>query len=294
MSYQVAELKCPGCGSPLAVNQLVCDYCHQPVTITSFNSVFSMPAPALNKYAGACRKALAEDPDNMELNNSIAMCYLKLGLYDKALPAFEKAMEDNFDNSETFFYAAVCLLQGKKAFLHPRPVIDKVLEYINAALMIEPRGIYYYFMAYVKYDYFERTGEMHFTPPVQTIYAAKQALIEYFEEGEENKWNRHCRVMKAIHDGEDRLGLREALSRDVQSGLVSAIKYPDDPNWDFDKVHDYCYERGFTIYPGKIESKGTFRLCALGAIDSGDIEDFWVVFEEAMKANNIAVPAVYN
>lgn len=156
MSYQVAELKCPGCGSPLAVNQLVCDYCHQPVTITSFNSVFSMPAPALNKYAGACRKALAEDPDNMELNNSIAMCYLKLGLYDKALPAFEKAMEDNFDNSETFFYAAVCLLQGKKAFLHPRPVIDKVLEYINAALMIEPRGIYHYFMAYVKYDYFER------------------------------------------------------------------------------------------------------------------------------------------
>ncbi|MBR6484037.1 MAG: aminotransferase class V-fold PLP-dependent enzyme, partial [Clostridiales bacterium] len=152
----------------------------------------------------------------------------------------------------------------------------------------------YYCNLFLQYDYFEKTGEMHFTPPVQTIYAAKQALVEYFEEGEENKWARHLRVMKAIHDGEDRLGLQEALSRDVQSGLVSAIKYPDDPNWDFDKVHDYCYERGFTIYPGKIESKGTFRLCALGAIDSGDIEDFWVVFEEAMKANNIAVPAVYN
>lgn len=152
----------------------------------------------------------------------------------------------------------------------------------------------YYCNLFLQYDYFERTGEMHFTPPVQTIYAAKQALIEYFEEGEENKWKRHQRVMAAIHEGEDRLGLKEALSRDVQSGLVSAVRYPDDPNWDFEKVHDYCYERGFTIYPGKIERKGTFRLCALGAIDEGDIKDFWVVFEEAMKANNIAVPAVYN
>ena len=72
------------------------------------------------------------------------------------MPAFEKAMEDNFDNSETFFYAAVCLLKGKKAFLAQRTDIDKAVEYINAALMIEPRGIYYYFLAYIKYDYFER------------------------------------------------------------------------------------------------------------------------------------------
>ena len=115
-----------------------------------------MPMPEVNKIAGAYRKALAENPDNQELNNSVAMCYLKLKLYDKALPAFEKAMEDNFDNSETFFYAAVCLLKGKKAFLLTRPEIDKIEEYINAAIMIEPRGIYYYLLAYIKYDYFSR------------------------------------------------------------------------------------------------------------------------------------------
>ena len=152
----------------------------------------------------------------------------------------------------------------------------------------------YYCNLFMQYDFFERTGEMHFTPPVQTIYAAKQALIEYFEEGETAKWERHKSVMNAIREGADRLGFKEVLDRSVQSGLVSAVRYPDDPNWDFEKVHDYCYERGFTIYPGKIESKGTFRLCALGAIDEGDIKDFWVVFEEAMRANNIAVPAVYD
>lgn len=75
--------------------------------------------------------------------------------------------------------------------------------------------------------------------------------------------------------------------------MVVSVKYPNDPNWDFTKVHDYCYERGFTIYPGKIASTDTFRLCSLGAITEKDIEDFFVVFEEALKANNISIPAKY-
>ena len=152
----------------------------------------------------------------------------------------------------------------------------------------------YYCNLYLQYDFFERTGEMHFTPPVQTVYAARQALIEYFEEGEERKWERHQRIMAAIRAGVDRLGFKEVLSRDVQSGLVSAIIYPDDPNWDFDKIHDYCYERGFTIYPGKLASRGTFRLCALGVIDEPDIVDFWKVFEAGLKELGVKVPVNYD
>ena len=152
----------------------------------------------------------------------------------------------------------------------------------------------YYCNLYLQYHYFETTGQMHFTPPVQTIYAARQAIREYYEEGEEKKWERHQRVMSAIHKGEDELGLKEALKREVQSGLVSAVRYPDDPNWDFDKVHDHCYEKGFTIYPGKIERKGTFRLCALGAIDDKDIEAFWEVFKEALRVNGVEIPVRYN
>jgi 2-aminoethylphosphonate-pyruvate transaminase len=156
-----------------------------------------------------------------------------------------------------------------------------------------PRRSYYCNLA-MQYDYFEKTGQMHFTPPVQTAYAARQALDEYFAEGEQEKWARHQRVMSAIHAGEDRLGFVEALPRDIQSGLVSAICYPDDPAFDFDKVHDYCYERGFTIYPGKIEAKGTFRLCALGAIDAPDVDEFFVVLEEALKVMGVGLPVRYD
>lgn len=156
MSHTVIEMNCPGCGARVSTGQTECEWCHKPIVISTFNSVYSMPMPEVNKFAGAYRKALAENPENQQLNNSIAMCYLKLKLYDKALPAFEKAMEDNFDNSETFFYAAVCILKGRKPFLLARPEINQIEEYINAALMIEPRGIYYYFLAYIKYDYFSR------------------------------------------------------------------------------------------------------------------------------------------
>jgi tetratricopeptide (TPR) repeat protein len=156
MSQQIINLNCPNCGAAVSTSQKQCEYCKNPVVIATFNSVYSMPMPEVNKYAGAYKKALAENPDNQDLNTSIAMCYLKLKLYDKALPAFEKAMEDNFDNSEAFFWAAVCLLKGQKAFVAPRADIDKIEEYINAALMIEPKGIYHYFGAYIKYDFFHR------------------------------------------------------------------------------------------------------------------------------------------
>ena len=152
----------------------------------------------------------------------------------------------------------------------------------------------YYCNLFLQYDYFERTGEMHFTPPVQTIYATIQAIKEYWAEGEQAKWERHTRVFNAIHEGLDEIGFRDIIKREEQAGLVVSVMYPDDPAWDFEKVHDYCYQRGFTIYPGKISTLNTFRLCALGAIDEEDIRAFYVVFKDALKHLNVAVPVQYN
>lgn len=169
---------------------------------------------------------------------------------------------------------------------------------VGSRALIEASAAYptrsYYCNLFLQYDYFEKTGEMHFTPPVQTIYAALQALKEYWAEGEEAKWARHTRVFNAIHAGLDELGFRDAVRREWQSGLVVSVVYPDDPNWNFEKVHDYCYERGFTIYPGKISTTNTFRLCALGAIDEADIRDFFVVFRAALKELGVQTPAIYN
>lgn len=183
-------------------------------------------------------------------------------------------VEDNVDFCMASAQKGLMAMSGLSFIIGRTDLIKKSKDYPTRS---------YYCNLYMQYECFERTGEMHFTPPVQTIYAAIQALKEYFEEGEEAKFARHRAVYEAIHDGLDRLGLETAIDRSIESGLVVSVKYPDIPGWDFEKVHDYCYERGFTIYPGKISTADTFRLCALGKIYPSDIEAFFNVLEAALN-----------
>ena len=193
--------------------------------------------------------------------------------------------EDNIDLCMASAQKGLMAFTGLSFIVGRTDVIKASAEYPKRS---------YYCNLFMQYDFFEKTGEMHFTPPVQTIYATIQALKEYWAEGEQAKWARHTRVFNAIHEGLDELGFRDVIKREEQAGLVVSPIYPDDPNWSFEKVHDYCYEHGFTIYPGKISTTNTFRLCALGTIDESDIKDFFVVLKEAMKKNGIQIPAKYN
>jgi 2-aminoethylphosphonate-pyruvate transaminase len=148
----------------------------------------------------------------------------------------------------------------------------------------------YYCNLYMQYDFFERVGEMHFTPPVQTIYALRQAIKEYWEEGEQARWERITKCWEAIHKGIEEIGLASVIDKGIQGHLVVTVKAPEDVKFDFFKLHDYCYDRGFTIYPGKMFGLKTFRLCNLGQITYRDIDDFFVVAKEAFKRMGYTIP----
>lgn len=156
MEVKVIEIRCPGCGALVTIDTEFCEHCGSSITISTFNSVRQMDMPSINNCIRSYRKKLASDPNDIAANKAIAYCYFKLGMYDEALKFFEKAVVDDFDDSEVYFYAAICCLKGKKAFLAQRADINKIEEYLNAATMIEPSGIYYYFWAYIKYDYYKR------------------------------------------------------------------------------------------------------------------------------------------
>lgn len=192
--------------------------------------------------------------------------------------------KDNIDFCMASAQKGLMAMTGVSYIIGNKKIIEKSKEFPKRS---------YYCNLYMQYEYFEKNGEMHFTPPVQTIYALRQALDEYFEEGEENKWERHKRVFEALHTGLEELGFKDIIKREWQAGLVISVKYPDDENWDFDKIHDYCYQRGFTIYPGKIEQQKTFRLCALGAIDEKDIFNFLKILREGLEQSNIKLPVFY-
>ena len=192
--------------------------------------------------------------------------------------------KDNIDFCMASAQKGLMSMTGLSFVVGNKSIIEKSKDYPKRS---------YYCNLFLQYDYFEKTGQMHFTPPVQTVYATKKAIEEYFAEGEENKWKRHLRVFNAIHRGLDELGFKDVIKPEWQAGLVVSVLYPNDENWDFEKVHDYCYERGFTIYPGKISDTNTFRLCALGAIDEDDIVDFFKVLKEALEVYNVQIPIRY-
>ena len=141
----------------------------------------------------------------------------------------------------------------------------------------------YYCNLFMQFDFFDRVGEMHFTPPVQTMYALQQAIKEYFEEGEQTRWERLTKCWEAIHKGLQEMGLGTVIEKEIQGHLVVTVRAPEDGKFDFFKLHDYCFERGFTIYPGKMFGLQTFRLCNLGLITEKDIQDFFVVAKEAFQ-----------
>lgn len=192
--------------------------------------------------------------------------------------------QDNIDFCMASAQKGLMAMTGLSFVIGKRALIEQSVVYPKRS---------YYCNLHLQYDFFERTGEMHFTPPVQVVYALRQAVQEYFAEGEDAKWSRHTRVFEAIHRGLDELGFRDVVRREWQAGLVVSVRYPSDRNWDFEKVHDYCYRRGFTIYPGKISGSDTFRLCALGAIDEEDIVRFFEVFRDALVHLGVQIPVRY-
>jgi len=69
-------------------------------------------------------------------------------------------------------------LKGKKAYLTPRVDIDKAEAYVNAALQLNPnKGIYYYFMAYIRYDHHHRKCYKASPNYVQYFNAAKKCGV---------------------------------------------------------------------------------------------------------------------
>jgi tetratricopeptide (TPR) repeat protein len=174
-------LKCGGCGKALTTDQLVngeiCPLCDEPARIKRYQTVVAMPLPKINKYIATFQAQITENPNDNSLKSSLGLCFLKMKLQEKALPLFEKAMIDNFTDPDPYFFGAVCLLKGKKAFLALRPDIETIEKYLEAALGLEPKAIFYYFQAYIKNDYYERK-HMSSKQRFQELYEqAKQAGI---------------------------------------------------------------------------------------------------------------------
>ncbi len=147
----------------------------------------------------------------------------------------------------------------------------------------------FYFNLFDNFTFFTKSKQMQFTPPVQIFYALRQAINEYFVETEERRAKRYEEMYEVLLDGLKKLGFKLLVDENHHAKLLTAIIEPEDPKYNFDEMHDYLYEHGFTIYPGKGAKFNTFRLSNIGEIYVEDIRHFLLVLKEYIKKKTIAI-----
>jgi len=145
----------------------------------------------------------------------------------------------------------------------------------------------FYFDLYAQHAGFQNSGQMQFTPPVQIVYALRKALDLFFEETAQGRINRYRKNYETLYEGLRNLGFTFLLPDKYQSGILIAVKEPINREFSFSKMHDFLFEKGYTVYPGKGAKEATFRLSVLGDLYQQDILDFLDALAEYLKIAGI-------
>ena len=138
----------------------------------------------------------------------------------------------------------------------------------------------YYLNIYDQYRYFIKNNQMRFTPPVQTAYALRQAIIETKIETIEGRFKRYTDCWNILVHEVKNLELRMPVPESEQSHLIVTVFNPDSKKYDFNKMHDIAKNNGFTIYPGKLSETPSFRIANIGDIRPNEMKSFIKVFKD--------------
>lgn len=104
---------------------------------------------------------------NSQLN--VIENFIKAGMYSQAQGILQQLMISNPSDDNIYFYNAVCLLNGKRPFLLQKNIIEQALSCLDAATVINPKAIYYYFIAYIKHDFYSLKF-LNVSPDYQEAY----------------------------------------------------------------------------------------------------------------------------
>ena len=141
----------------------------------------------------------------------------------------------------------------------------------------------FYLNLWDQYQYFKKTHQTRFTPPVQSMYSLRQAIIETKVETIAGRYARYSACWDVLVKAVDELGLTMLVPREAQSKLITAIIEPDTPAYSFDTLHDFARAHAFTIYPGKLSDANTFRIANIGDIRPEEMKAFTVLMKEYFR-----------
>jgi 2-aminoethylphosphonate-pyruvate transaminase len=132
----------------------------------------------------------------------------------------------------------------------------------------KPRSIY---LDLFNHWQLQEQSNTPFTPAVQLIFSAHQAIAELEREGLKNRWARYAANARTLHEGMERLGIHILVPPAARSHLLTTFLLPRGVT--YDALHDAMKKRGFIIYAGQSHiRKFAFRIANIGTLTPRDMK----------------------
>lgn len=121
-----------------------------------------------------------------------------------------------------------------------------------------------------------------FTPAVQVLHAAEQALVELEAEGVARRLERYAANARVLRAGMARLGFEILVPADARSRLLTAFRLP--AGIGYEALHDAMKRRGYIIYAGQGDLRTyAFRVANMGTLAPADMEGVVDAFAASLR-----------
>lgn len=134
---------------------------------------------------------------------------------------------------------------------------------------------------YDQWETMSKDGKWRFTSPTHVVLAFLKALDELKAEGgilgrNKRYTNNHDMLVEKMNE----IGFKAYIRPEIQSPIITTFEYPEHIKFDFDDMYTFIKERGYAIYPGKLDGMNTFRIGNIGEIYLDDIEKLCGIIKE--------------
>ena len=130
---------------------------------------------------------------------------------------------------------------------------------------------------------FVDSGQWRFTPPVQVVAAAVEALrLHAAQGGVAARHLRYTARAERVVDAMAAFGIEAMLPVHARGPCIVAFRMPAGLSARFAAVTGHLRAEGIAIYPGKLTVAETFRIGCMGVFDARALQRFLDCFEAAL------------
>ena len=149
---------------------------------------------------------------------------------------------------------------------------------INQSKNIDNKG---YLLDVLTYEKYYSKKQTPYTPSIPHLFGLKKILEMIFNEGLDNRWERHKKMADSTRNWALDMGQSLYAEEGYRSDTVTSIN--NDMKWDINSINDRLLEKGFRMDRGYGDLKGSvFRIPHMGNIFPEDLKEYFKNFKECI------------